>query len=234
MSFVWQDLIDRARTYVDDDHNDTEGWIAPERWLMIGNVAYARRYKQWVRMGLISPAAVDQAFSHTASVVLPGVLSIVGVAEDLGNGYLRTLQPAQSRFGRAPFWQATNLGKAAYWEAHGTADSYTVTIQPPDIGSNYFARYIPTVAYATLTSATVDLPFGGDELLVLDMARKAHLKDSGASALLERLILEAEAEMNMSSFAKASEDSPRARSTPRYKNPAAVGFNMDPRFWRYV
>jgi hypothetical protein len=34
--------IVRARVYLDDDHNDTEDWIAPETWLTLANVEYAQ------------------------------------------------------------------------------------------------------------------------------------------------------------------------------------------------
>jgi hypothetical protein len=40
------DLIDRARVYLDDDHDDTEGWIAPATWLTFANVEYAQLYKR--------------------------------------------------------------------------------------------------------------------------------------------------------------------------------------------
>lgn len=235
MVFVWDDLISASRVYVDDDTGDDDGWLSPEQWLRLGNVEYANLRKRWVRMGLISPAAVDTPFVN-ATVLVSGVLCTIGVAQDLGNGRLRVLRGAQAPYGRAPFWSTTNpTNWASWWEAHGEADNLTYTIQPADTSTGYFVRTIPTVAYATDVSQTVDLPYGGDERLILGMAKRAHVKDSTRSAAIQELIKEADEEMNFTAFGRGGE-SPRGKSTPRTST-AAISFNTsfpsNPSFWRY-
>jgi hypothetical protein len=73
-------------------------------------------------------------------------------------------------------------------------------VASPAVPANYFIRYIPIPTVATAVTDTVDLPDPADERVVLGMARRAHLKDSGASALLERLLQEADQELSFRSF----------------------------------
>lgn len=227
-SFPWEDLINRARVYVDDDHDDDGGWIDPADWLNIGFAEYQSQYRNWVRMGLISPAPSEATFT-TYTTTVNGVLATIGVAEDLGDGRLRVITPAQSAHGRSPFWGYTD-GTPSWWYAHGTADNLVYTLEPRTTG-NYLVRYIATPTAPTLVTDTVDLPFGGDERLVLGMARRAKLKDGSASALLNGLIAEADAQLNMQAFGRANGDSPRVRKVPR--TAPQVSFPRDPRDWWY-
>lgn len=230
MQFAWSALIDRARTVVDDDHDDTDGWISEAKWLTLANVEYAQLYRRWVRMGLIAPAAVDVSFTGPTTVIGDGesdVLAIVGVAESLGGGQYRPLESAQSQHGRNPWWSVAPASPASHWKATGAGDEITVTIEPPDTAT-YVVRYIPTVAYATLASATIEVPYGCDERLVLGLARRAKLKDASASALLERLIQEADAEANFLAFGRMNDDSPRVRRGER-RDP----FGRTPSLYRY-
>lgn len=194
MQFTWQALIDRARVYIDDDHSDTDGFLAPESWLALGNVEYANLRKKWIRSGLIAPAATNTSFTGP-STTLAGVLAVIGVAENLGSGY-RLVAPAQPEYGQDPYWQSASAPtpQATSWMASGSADDLLVELDPAHTGS-YVVRWLPTVAYANNPASTIDLPYGGDERLVLGMARRAKLKEGAASALLERLILEQDAEL---------------------------------------
>lgn len=232
MLFTYQELIDRARTYLDDDHNDTEGWIKPERWLSLANVEYAQLYRKWVRMGLVSPAPTDQTFTGTHTVNLTNVLAVVGVAEDLGSGSYRLLTPAQSRGGQSPFMGFTSSSPGCYWEAHGSADALTITLEPRPTSGNYFVRYISTVPYATALSQSIDLPYGGDERLVLGIAMRAKLKESGRSVALEQLLQQAEQELNFAAFSKLN-DSPRVRKVrrPPYN---VMAFPAAPSLYRFI
>jgi hypothetical protein len=248
VTFTWEDLISRARVYVDDDHDqpDVGGWIALEKWLTIANVEYAQLYRRWVRMGLVAPPWVDYTFTGPAGTpgvqgpdadgdeepddpdewLAAGVLCIIGVAEDLGGGQLRVLSAPQSEAGRNPWWSVRPAAPATRWLATSVGDAVTITIEPPSTAT-YVVRYIPTVDYATSASATVELPYGCDERLVLGIARRAKLKESASSALLERLIQDADAEANFLAFGRNNSDGPRVRRSPR-------GFETDPRHYRFV
>lgn len=232
-----QELVDRARVYLDDDHTDDEGWLSPESWVALCNVEYAQLYRRWVRQGLIAPAWTDAAFTgHTATIPSDlsggGVLATIGVAENLGSGRYRLLTPAQSHYGRSPTLGYTT-GASSHWYATGTGDTITYTLEPRDTGS-YFVRYIPTVVPADSLADTVTVPFGADERLVLGLARRAKLKEGSASALLERLIMDADAELNFAAFGRVNTDSPRVR-TSRYRDySTAAYFPQDPASYRYV
>ncbi len=230
MTFTWDELIRRARTYLDDDHDDTEGWIAPDSWLTFGNVEYSQLYRRWVRMGLIAPAPTDLVLTDEVTSA-PDCLAIVGVAQDYGDGRVRILTPAQSVGGRSPFWGTTSAtGGSTHWSATGSADELEISLEPVDTSGSYFVRYIPTVAYATDVTETIDLPYGADERLVLGMAKRAKLKEGAASAQLERLIFEADAELNFAAFSRAQADSPRVRRVTKTTLSAFPG----PASYRYL
>lgn len=210
MTFIWADLITRARVYLDDDHKSETHFIADDRLMTLLQVEYAKLYRQWVRGGFIGPATTDQTFTGQ-TVTVPNVLAIIGVAENL-TYQKRVLQPAQSRFGRAPFWDGTlAVGKSSRWEASGVADTLLITLHPADAAGSYVVRFISRPAYATDTSTTIDLPYGGDERLVLGAVRRANVKGSTRSAAVEALIMEADAEINFTQFGRIAGDSPRIR-----------------------
>jgi hypothetical protein len=231
MQFTWEALISRARLYVDDDHDDDKGWLTPAKWLMLGQVEYAQLYRRWATASLIAPEPTDATLE--IGTPLEGVLAIIGVAEVYGgdsiSGY-RVLRPGL-QYGAKPFRTPVNA-PADSWEAYGAGDSITVVLRPEDTSGVYVVRYVPSFNYTTDPTDTVELPFGGDERLVLGMARRAHLKDSAASALLERLIGEADANLNFLAFARAGQN---GRVVKPYRDLSTPGqqFNSDPRMWMW-
>jgi hypothetical protein len=235
MQFTWQELIDRARVYIDDDHDDDDGLVSPESWLAFANVEYAQLYRRWLRMGLITPTITQSSFTSN-STSFPGVLAILGVAEDLGNG-ARLLESAQAALGKNPYVRGSSApnGVATSWAATGAGDTTVIELDPHvDNYSSYFVRYVPTVAYATSAASTVELPYGADERLVLGIARRAHIKGLTASAQLERLIMEADAELNFQAFGKlpalrARHKTAAIQRTDRYGNV----FPVSPGSWLY-
>ncbi len=234
MIFTWNEIIDRARTYCDDDHNEEKGWIAPARWMTMAQVEYAQLYRRWIRMALIAPEPVDAAVLDGAGdpAVLENVLAILGVAEITGSlaagtDQYRVLEPLQQNYGRKPFRSGVS-GTAAAWEAFGTGDAITVKLYPPDAALTYVTRYLVRPAYETDPAEEVDLPYGGDERLALGLARRAHLKDSTASSLLNGLIGEADAELNFTAFGMGGGQKIMAvASTPRNE------FPRHPSMWRW-
>ncbi len=226
MILAVQELIDRARVLIDDDHDDQQ-FIEPAQWLSFFNVERAQLHRRWVRTGLVTSAPQDQQFS-TNTVVVPGVLATVGVAEDLGAGRLRVIQGAQSEYGRAPFWtRQTGAGRSQRWSATGLGDDLTYTLEPSAPG-NYLVRYIAMLPRVTLPTATTEVPDGGDERLVLGMARRAQVKASGASRMIESLIQISDAELNM----LAAQRSGGARVRVKDRAPSAT-FSTLPRDWMW-
>lgn len=236
MQFTGQELIDRARVYVDDDNKDTDGWLAPASWLALLNVELAQSYRRDVRNGLVTPPATDQTLNSSAT--LNNCLAIHGVGRLLTSGLYTMLTPAQSAYGVKPFWgSTTSNGPAHSWMAEGAGDTITVKIQPDSAmtAGTYMCRFTPTLARLTDLSQTIDVPFGTDERLVLGVARRSHLKDSTTSALLERLVMEQDAEINLQAFSRLK-DSPRVRrvrSRTEQRGAATASFPIDPREWRY-
>ncbi len=236
MVFTWQELIDRARTYLDDDHNEDRGFMTPARWMTIANVEYAQLYRRWIRSGLIAPMPQDRALveaaAPTVDVPLEGVLAIIGVAEVTGNDdgsdlQYRVLKQLQPDYGRMPF-RSNIVDTALGWEAYGTGDTITVKIYPPDPNLTYVVRYIVRPDYETDPDEEIDLPYGTDERLVLGIARRAHLKDSTASSLLNGLIAEADAEMNFTAFQRGGGQ----KIVPVHSTPRNV-MSSDPITWRW-
>jgi hypothetical protein len=229
MTFTWQELIDRARFYVDDDHDgDDAGWVDPSAWLRLFGVEYSQQYRRWVRAGLVAPKPTDTEFDGpVTSTPITGVLAVIGVAELIGTNY-RVLRPSQTQDGRHPF-RNPRTGPATSWEAHGGGDTLTIELDPADTGS-YVARYIARPARPTSVSASVEVPDGADERLVLGAARRAHVKESSRSAAIDALILEADAELNFMAHSRRHGESPLVRRLP----PSSTRFVTDPALYRYV
>src|SRR5437899_2529644 len=131
MQHTWRSLVDRARTYLNDDHVEQQGWIVDDRWLDIVRAEHQVLHRKWTRLGLVRPEVVDTVLDDgTYQITLPpqggpyeGVLAIVGCAEDLGS-YMRYLAPAQPARGAYPFWVASgevNEGKSVTWAAYGAS-----------------------------------------------------------------------------------------------------------------
>lgn len=224
MTFTWESLIERARTYVDDDHKEDQGWISEARWLDIANVEYERLYRQWVRTGLITPAHTLAAFTGSTTS-LTRVLCIVGAAENLGsNTPRRILEHGDQQ------WDALT-GKSEEWSATGSADTLTINLYPVDSAGSYEVRYIQYPARATDATTSIDLPFGGDERLVLGMARRAMVKESAASRLVNDLIIDADAELAMTAWGRADKQAPRVRVVTPRRGPKL--YPVEPARWVY-
>lgn len=235
MTFTWQSLIDRARVYIADDQKDQNGFIAADKWMLLAQVEYAVLYRKWVRQGLVRPAPTNTTF--TGSTTLNGVLAVVGVGEDMGS-YVRLLYNSQVPMGADPFWPGSTppTSQAIEWAAHGVADNLAIELNPPDTTTTYTVRWIPTVAYATDPTATVDLPYGGDERLVLGMARRAFVKETVRSQALDELMREADAEMAFTAFGRVP-GGPRVRRAPPRGRTFPVRyatFPTDQSLWFYV
>lgn len=225
-TFTIEALVDRARVYIADDHDDQGGFLSTAAWVALANAQYAEEYRDMVRLGIISPAPTDTAFtSYTTSV--NSVLATIGVAEDLGSGQMRVIDPFQSAYGRK-MWGYTEGGTPIAWTAHATGDTVTYTLEPRTTGSYVVRTIAVPSAFSTLAS-TVDLPFGSDEHFVLGLARRAKLKDGSASAHLERLYAESTAQRNMYHHGRINSDAPRVRKVV----PTTRQWTTDPRMWRY-
>jgi hypothetical protein len=250
--FSWRDLVGRARVYLDDDHDEKQGWIRDDKWLPIAIAEYKVCYRRWLRAGIVRPLPIDTSLpSAQFQVVLPtqpdvaagnvGCLAIIGVAENM-TSYMRILSPAQPARGAFPFWVApgqVNEGKATSWAAFGSADEVTVEISPRDQGSPYVVRWIPTPVLPASLDDQVTLPWDCDERLVLGMARRAHLKDSSASQLLDKLIDAADAEIQFSAWGRLDTQAPRVRRVRpdfhrrRWPQLSTDQFPTDPNYWMY-
>lgn len=231
---TWQNLIDRAKVYIADDNDQESNFIKPDKWLILGNVELQLLRSYWARMGLINPATVDQTFSGS-TVTVVNALALVGVAEILSPSTpYRVLQESQSAFGATPYWNTQPGSHSSTWAATGFGDTFAVTLDPPTAG-NYVVRYAPNLAYATDPQTSPELPTLADERLVLGMARRAHIKDSGRSATIEQLIMQQDAALAFVALGRLRNDGPRVRRVePRARAKAALSsMPNDSRFWRY-
>ncbi len=249
---TWRHIVDRARVYVADDHDERQGFLKDGQWLDIARVEYEFLYRRWIRNGLVRPAQISTevpAGQYTVTLPLttdvaqgrPGVYAIIGVAENM-NSYFRMLVPAQGARGAYPFWVAPgeiNQGKSTSWAATGVSDQITVELSPRYTGSSYFVRWVAIPPLPQNLDDQVEIPFGCDERLVLGCARRALLKDSGASQLLERLIVESDAEIQFAAHGRLDSQGPRVRRVHpdfhrrRWPQLGAGTFPTDPNYWIY-
>ncbi len=231
MLIVVNDVINRARLYMGDDHDDEGGFLTPAQWLSLFNTEYRLAYRRWVRCTIIRPQATDLAFDD-ADVDLTNVLAIVGVAENTGNNY-RVLPYGTPTLGQR-VWYSTNSTPVTWW-ASGSADNATITLEPQlSAASAYFVRYIQYPTAPTLVTASLEVPMSQDDRLALGMARRANIKEGGQSVLIERLIREADGDMNFQAHGMVAGEAPRVRRNQRGKYPTPQGFNTDPRTYRYL
>lgn len=168
--FTAQNIVDRARIYVDDNNKVTDGWKRPEDWLAMLKPEIRACYRKWVRENIISYEYVDAtftgpkyAFLHPGPVTTVSMpLAIIGVAQNMGNCY-RVLAPASSQLGRGHIWDNPSgpTSVATTWTASwsilpndlednrvpenfpvGDTGFFAVSLHPPDTASNYVVRYI--------------------------------------------------------------------------------------------
>ena len=87
MEVTAEEVIGRARAYINDDHNDNKGAVfKPERWLQVLSAQNKRAYRRWMKAGLVSPEPVDKEFTGP-SVRLTNVVEILGVARCTISGF---------------------------------------------------------------------------------------------------------------------------------------------------
>lgn len=238
MIVTWQWLIDAARFYSDDDHKESDGWISPARWLQLAYTEYRRVYAELVRMSCVTPTVMQAVVTPNAPTTYSGVLAVLGVGEDLGHR-IRMLHAAPQVNQRTPYFRGSteSAGKATSWSMTGSGDALTVELHEWDApGSNYVIRYIPAAAVPTDPTTSVDLPNGAEELIPLGMARRAMVKESAGSALVERLYGDAQAQVNLTTWGRFHGDSPRVRrvrQTPSNRLQGA-GWDGGPASWFYV
>ena len=87
MEVTAEEVIGRARAYINDDHNDNKGAVfKPERWLQVLTAQFRRAWRRWSKAALVSVEPVDKEFAgHT--VRLTNVLAIQGVVRCSISGF---------------------------------------------------------------------------------------------------------------------------------------------------
>lgn len=238
MQTTWRELIDRARTYTDDDHDDEKAWITPERWLTFGKTEFGYLWRRWAKLNPAGVLYTDEQFTGSPHTIGAATYAIVGVAQVYNSSTpYRLLRPAQSSLGVSPYWNQIEGGPACTWSLAGVEPTgMTITIDPADTGGTYLVRYVASLAPLD-AALTLDTEFtimdGWDERLVLGMARRAHVKDSVRSSAIAELIVLADADIGFSALGQIIGESPKVKikrgmtSRPRFYWPGLDA-------WRYV
>ena len=182
---------------------------------------------------LVTPASAnslwtteDSATSSGGADGINGVLAIIGVAEKIDN-YYRPLRWMGEK-GRAPFRTVVDSA-AMEWQAYGAGDNLTVKLTPADTTGTYVVRYIPVPDEIALTD-TLELPYMGDERLVLGAAKRAGIKELGGNRTIDEAIMLADAELQMEA-AHRNKGGLRVRDTA--KSTPKSWYSLDPTYWRY-
>lgn len=244
MAYTIQNIIDRTRIYVDDNHKVTDGWKEPADWLLLARPEIIAVYKKWLRESLISFSTLDGTITSGSFVFPAGVpiLAVLGVAQQTGQQF-RLLQSAMSQYGRAPFWESGVSSTATTWTIatdvfpDGNGDPQTtLDIHPPDSSAGYLVRYIRCPEISTLDKFII-APEGYEDYMALRIARKALASEGASSQAIERLIISAEADMKMDSLSNTQGDGPKVRITRPYNVQRMMsGSNVwpnNPMFWYY-
>jgi hypothetical protein len=234
-----QSFIDAAKVLVDDDHQETSGWMKDSSWIQFLNWEYQALYRRLLRASIIQVAPVTTPFTGT-NVTVTNAIAIIGVAQDMGN-YARVLQPFNGANGPSSKFLGSNEATsptgqtASVWQAVGSSEGVYVNVYP-FISANYILKHIPAPTYVVANTDTIDIPIGHERRLVYGMARHAMIKDVSRSALLDRYIQEADEEIGMASASRSLLDSPRVR---RVQPRLTAGVDMygkfpsDPNTWFY-
>jgi hypothetical protein len=205
--YLVSDLIEEARTLIDDDHSEQAGWIKNERWITWLNWEMQELSERMVRMGLVRVPHTEVSFTGPTTDI-SDVLELVNVTNAAG----QALHNAQPEFGAEPFWGAEESGVAHSFTTSALGDTYTIEVHPSDTAT-FTARYIPQPTYVGAVTQTVIVPRGFERRLVYGMASHALIKESATSAALERRIMKADAALGMSMFSRVAAGGPVVRNT---------------------
>jgi hypothetical protein len=204
--YLVSDLILEARTLVDDDHDEEEGWVATGRWMTWLNWAMQALAQRMVQFNQVRPPVTETEFTGP-DTTLTGVLSLLGVLDQDGNALERLETPE-------PLWTPRDTGPARGYSAHGGGDSLALELDPQDTRT-YRARYFAQPTYVTDVDQRIVIPQGFEERLVLEMASYAHVKESARSAAIRDKIAQADARINFALFGRHDGGAPRVRRLPR-------------------
>jgi hypothetical protein len=253
-----QDIVDRTRFYVDDNHKVTDGWKDPNTWLKLVSTELLACYRKFVRENAISLRSFDTQFTgstYAFDTVAPATnpMVIIGVVENLGSGNYRPILPAQSELGREPFWDnPATATTGIYWTLERGFDTvvngvitpsagYTLSIHPP-VSATYIVRYIPTPLTDAskgdvLPTSTTALPDELEDYVAMRVAQKALASEGASSQALKELMLRSEAEWKMTSFGTSTSDGARVRIRPRAAWKSTLSpftWNVNPYTWYYI
>jgi hypothetical protein len=237
MPFILQELVDRARVYLADDNDDgdTGALISdPAAWLRVAQASFDYLYPQWVRAGLVPLNFQTDSWpgSQTVFTLTNTAIALIGVAQDYGDGTFRLLESGVPRFGET-FW-GFSTGTGYYYSIRGTPDELDIVVEPIDVSATYTARYLARPnRFAGLTDTAI-IPFGCDEQMVIDMARRAKLKESAVSQALEQFKREHLEAMNMAGppLGIKQKMANGIRVTP-FGLRGTTSWPTDPRYWRW-
>lgn len=244
MGYTIQNVIDRAKIYVDDNHKVTDGWKEPADWLAIARPELISVYRKWVRESMVAYNPLTAPFTgptFTFSGTIPP-LAILGVAQVNGT-QTRFIQSAMSEYGRQPYFDDTTTGIAITWTSgidpfpDGNGDlTYSLTLHPPDTSSGYIVKYIRYPEVSALDKFVM-VPEGYEDYIALRIARKALASEGASSQALERLIISAEAEIKMDSLSNTQGDGPKVRVVRSYNKQRfysnSTMWPLNPLYWFY-
>jgi hypothetical protein len=243
MAYTIQNIIDRARIYVDDNHKVTDGWKQPADWLTIAKPELVSCYRNWVRKSLISFTPLQGSFTGPTFQFAAGIqpLAILGVAQGSGSNF-RLIQPAMAQYGRQPYWDTT-AATATTWTVSvdvfpdGTGEpQYSLSLHPPNTTAGYQIKYIRFPELSALDKFVI-LPEGYEDYVALLIARKALASEGASSQAIERLIMKAEADIGMDTLSGPQGDGPKVRVVRPFNKQRvftnSTTWPLNPAFWFY-
>lgn len=211
-SFSVQNIIDRAAAAADMHDsfvNDTTwlNWFNKERQALTILMARAG----WVPSGIVSQA-VPFTDSYTLAADMLAVLTVVEVDS---SGRFRHLIVSNfvDQVMQAAGGPITGSATRVFLEQQDNTDGTIFHFYPRPTAGNYLIYYLKAPTRATAATDTFNMPMGFEEWLVLQLARRALVKEESDPKEIDKQIVDEERLIEEYCWNRALADSPKVRNT---------------------
>lgn len=221
-SYTILQVINRAKQYADMENSS---FLSDAQWLDFVNSSYTWLYDRLVSSGLAYFEST-QSISGVASQVnyaLPADhYATVRVDYQLDSSHWERLVPIPVQ--EVPLVDIGGGNRATHWRLAGT----NLQLYPAPSGSDTYRHvYVPAATVFVLTTETVDGVSGFEDLLAIDAAIKALIKEESSTTELRERRLEELARIDEMRSARMLSDSLRIADTDQDEDVI-----NDPADWR--
>lgn len=220
------EILNVAKSYVHDDHAQTQGWASSQTWLSWANREWYKTYPMFVRKSLVD-ADVSITTFIPPQVTVADAAAIIMVYESLTGEpgepteAKRILRPSQDTLGVYYLGLDSVVADGISWAAGSRpyTAGMTVLINPTPDNQNYNIVYakkplalVESGAVGGVSTSVLELPDVVIDRIALGIAKRALVRAHGRSQALQELINEAEVEMTFAGATRITAHSPRMKN----------------------